>query len=77
MTVLVSRLEHEGWVERRTEPTDGRVVNVAITREGIAVLEQAMAARNDALRERLARLAPAEHAALLAALPALDNLIDE
>jgi hypothetical protein len=41
------------------------------------VLEQAMAARNDALRERLARLAPAEHAALLAALPALDNLIDE
>jgi DNA-binding MarR family transcriptional regulator len=77
MTVLVSRLEHEGWVERRTEPTDGRVVNVAITREGIAVLEQAMAARNDALRERLAQLAPAEHAALLAALPALDNLIDE
>jgi DNA-binding MarR family transcriptional regulator len=77
MTVLVSRLEQEGWVERRTEPTDGRVVNVAITSKGVAVLEQAMAARNDALRARLARLAPAEHAALLAALPALDNLIDE
>jgi DNA-binding MarR family transcriptional regulator len=77
MTVLVSRLEQEGWVERRTEPTDGRVVNVAITSKGVAVLEQAMAARNEALRARLARLAPAEHAALLAALPALDQLIEE
>ena len=77
MTVLVSRLEEEGWVERRTEPTDGRVVNVAITSAGVAVLEQAMAARNDALQARLARLTPAEHAALLAALPALDKLIDQ
>jgi DNA-binding MarR family transcriptional regulator len=76
MTTLVSRLEEEGWVERRTEPTDGRVVNVAITSEGVAVLEQAMAARNEALLARLARLAPAEHAALLRALPALDKLID-
>jgi DNA-binding MarR family transcriptional regulator len=76
MTALVSRLEQEGWVERRTEPADGRVVNVAITSEGVAVLEQAIAARNDALRARLARLAPAEHAALLAALPALDKVID-
>jgi DNA-binding MarR family transcriptional regulator len=76
MTVLVSRLEQDGLVERRPDPGDGRVVNVAITSEGIAVLEQARAARSKALQARLARLTPAEHAALLAALPALDNLID-
>jgi DNA-binding MarR family transcriptional regulator len=76
MTVLVSRLEQDGLVERRPDPGDGRVVNVAITSEGIAVLEQARAARSEALQARLARLTPAEHAALLAALPALDNLID-
>jgi DNA-binding MarR family transcriptional regulator len=76
MTVLVSRLEQDGLVERRPDPGDGRVVNVAITAEGIAVLEQARAARSEALQARLARLTPAEHAALLAALPALDNLID-
>jgi DNA-binding MarR family transcriptional regulator len=77
MTALVSRLEQEGWVERRTEPTDGRVVNVAITSAGVAVLEQAMTTRNEILRARLAQLAPAEQTALLAALPALANLVDQ
>jgi DNA-binding MarR family transcriptional regulator len=74
MTTLVSRLEDEGWVERRRDTGDGRVVNVAITKAGIAMLEKALAARTEVLQKRIELLGPKERRALAAAVDALRTL---
>jgi DNA-binding MarR family transcriptional regulator len=75
MTTLVSRLEDEGWVERRPDPTDGRAVNVAITKAGIATLEKALAARTEALRKRIEPLGPKDREALARAVETLRKLV--
>jgi DNA-binding MarR family transcriptional regulator len=77
MTTLVSRLEEQGLVQRQSDPLDGRAVVVALTPAGIAELERMTVARAELLARRLEALTPAERAALVAALPALDRLIDE
>jgi len=74
MTMLVSRLEDEGWVVRRPDERDGRVVNVAITKKGLSTLERAIAARTEALRRRIAPLGRKERQALADAIEALTRL---
>jgi DNA-binding MarR family transcriptional regulator len=76
MTTLVSRLEEQGLVERRSDPLDGRAVVVALTPAGRAELERMTTARAELLARRLEALTAEERAALAAALPALDRLID-
>jgi DNA-binding MarR family transcriptional regulator len=76
MTQLVTRLEREGMAVRGNDPADGRVVVVSITDAGRAAVERRRAGRAEALSALLARLDPADHAALVAALPALDRLGD-
>jgi DNA-binding MarR family transcriptional regulator len=71
MTTLVSRLEDEGWVERRPDPNDGRAVLVAITRAGSEMLDSAIAARTDVLRRRIESLDSKERQALAKAVEAL------
>jgi DNA-binding MarR family transcriptional regulator len=71
MTTLVSRLEDEGWVKRRRDPTDGRAVNVVITKSGERVLGKAISARSEVLRKRIDRLEPKERRALADAVAAL------
>ena len=75
MTQLIARLQGEGLVTRVPDPADGRVVQVAITDEGRAVLSQRRAARAGRLTTLLATLSPEERAAVAAALPALDVLV--
>jgi len=74
MTVLVSRLEQRGWVERRDDPVDGRVVNVALTSAGAQVVEELIAARTAVLTEWLSAFTDDERETLAAALPLLDRL---
>ena len=74
MTTLVSRLEDEGWARRIPDPTDGRAVNVVITKAGERMLEEAIAARTEVLRKRIARLSPEERRALADAIAALGTL---
>ena len=74
MTTLVSRLEDEGWARRIPDPTDGRAVNVVITKAGERMLEEAIAARTEVLRKRIARLSPDERRALADAIAALGTL---
>jgi len=74
MTTLVSRLEDEGWVKRQRDAGDGRVVNVAITKAGIAMLEKALAARTEVLQKRIELLRPKERRALADAVDALRML---
>lgn len=75
-TVLVSRMERAGWVTRGTDPADRRVVTVAITDAGRAELSRVRVASGRALDARLAVLTAAERAALRAALPVLDRLVE-
>ena len=76
MTQLVTRLEKDGLAVRGSDPADGRVVVVSITDDGRAAVRRRRAGRAEALAMLLERLAPADHAALVAALPALDRLGD-
>lgn len=75
VTTMVSRLEEQGYVERRHDPKDGRAVLVAITPLGRTELERLSGEAAALLAARLARLEPSERAALEAALPALGKLI--
>ncbi len=74
MTQLISRLEESGLVRREPSPDDGRVVMVAITEHGRAMLAHRRSARAERLAGIIAQLSPEHRAALYAALPALDAL---
>jgi DNA-binding MarR family transcriptional regulator len=74
MTQLVTRLEREGLAERGGDPADGRVVVVSITEAGRALVRRRRDAHSEALADRLERLPPADRAAILAALPAMERL---
>ena len=76
MTMLVSRLEEEGWVERRPDESDGRVVNVAITPAGRKMLQSAIDARNEVVHRRVERLGPKDTRALENAVETLRKLLD-
>ncbi len=76
MTQLVSRLERDRLVERVRDRGDGRVVRIRITGEGRELLRRRRTARERRLGELLAALSPAERKTILAALPALDRLVE-
>ena len=76
MTTLVNRLEAAGQAERVPDPTDGRATLVRITELGRTVLAQRHAARTAALQAELLRLDPADRAAMAAAVPAVQRLIN-
>jgi DNA-binding MarR family transcriptional regulator len=77
MTLLVSRMERAGWVQRQPDPLDRRGVLVTLTPDGRRRLDRVVAARAAALERRLERLRPAHRAALAAAVPALDAVMDD
>lgn len=77
MTGLVTRLEHEGLVQRTADPDDARAVRVALTDRGRSELAAVRAARAASMQERLDALDDGARAALLAALPALEALTDD
>lgn len=76
MTVLVSRLEARGWIERSADERDRRAVNVALTDAGRDVIADVVARRAAFLDERIARLSAAERDALAAAVPVLHRLAE-
>lgn len=74
MTQLVTRLEREELAERLPDPSDGRVVVVAITQHGRAELARRRAVQAKRLAELLSELSQADRATIAAALPALERL---
>ena len=76
MTQLIARLEDAGLVDRAADPADGRVVQVRITADGKAMLARRRAVRAERVAGLLDRLSPDERAALAAALPAMDALVN-
>lgn len=76
MTQLVTRLEREGLARRASDPEDGRAVVVSITSAGREAIARRREGRLSALSALLQRLPEEDHAAIVAALPALDRLGD-
>ena len=76
MTQVIARLEDAGLVDRAADPADGRVVQVRITADGRAMLAGRRALRAERVAGLLDRLSPDERAALAAALPAMDALVN-
>jgi DNA-binding MarR family transcriptional regulator len=77
MTAYVHRLEAAGLVARRRSESDRRRVELALTEAGVRVLRSARSRRTAWLAARLKRLEPSELAAVEAALPALQRLVEE
>ena len=76
MTQLVSRLEKDNLAERVKDPSDGRVVLIRITGAGREALRARREVRAQRLGELLAALPDADREAIVAALPALDRLLE-
>ncbi|WP_432840183.1 MarR family winged helix-turn-helix transcriptional regulator [Dactylosporangium sp. CA-092794] len=75
MTQLVSRLELDGYAERRACAEDARVVMVHLTPAGADLLRRRRDARAHRLMELAERLTADDRAALAAASSALDRLV--
>jgi DNA-binding MarR family transcriptional regulator len=76
MSAHVKRLEAAGLVARSGHAEDGRRSGLAVTAAGARKLDLIRRERNDWLAARLARLSPAERAAIETAIPALLRLVD-
>ena len=70
-TEVVDGLAERGLVERRSDPADRRAVQVALTTDGRALLDEVDAARAVALRDLFARLSDDDRAELARLLHAL------
>jgi DNA-binding MarR family transcriptional regulator len=74
MTVLVGILERDGFVVRRGDPSDKRVVLIELTAAGMDLIRSRRRAGAQAFAQLIEELPSGETAALLAALPALEHL---
>jgi DNA-binding MarR family transcriptional regulator len=74
MSVLVTSLEQAGLAERRPDPTDKRVVLVALTAAGADYMRARRRAGARAFADLIDKLPDDEAAALAAAVPALNRL---
>ena len=76
MTRIVDGLVTLGLVERRTHTQNGRIVTVAATAAGVALMRTASHRRIVAIADALAHLQPEELSALLEAMPVLPELVE-
>jgi DNA-binding MarR family transcriptional regulator len=73
MTRLVTGLEADGYVVRKADARDGRVVVVQATAKGRRILEHGRDLRVTQIERLLASLTPAESTALTKAVTALER----
>jgi DNA-binding MarR family transcriptional regulator len=76
MTAVVSQLENLGYVQRRRDPADGRVVLVSVTRAGRQYLRSSRHGTASVFTTLIDKLTERDVASLDAALPALRHLLD-
>lgn len=72
---IVAALVDGGYVRRTPDPVDGRAFLVSPTEEGERVVTGLYSTRVQELQRRLDRLSPERTQLLLAALPALEDLV--
>ncbi|TBL81775.1 MarR family winged helix-turn-helix transcriptional regulator [Paenibacillus thalictri] len=76
ITQLVTRLEKDGLVERRSDPNDGRVVQVHITPRGANIIDSRRLERIAHITTFIKGLTPKEKQAIVSAIPALRRLAE-
>jgi len=76
MTRVLTALAERGLVAREPDPSDARSIRVSLTPAGAQVLARIRSERTALLGARLARLSADQRAALTAALPALEALVE-
>ncbi len=74
MTKVLANLEERGLARREAHPSDRRQAIIAITAEGLALLDSERRSRDAWLSQRMAQLSSDERAALRNVLPILDKL---
>src|SRR5436305_1751588 len=74
VTKIAKGLEEEGLVTRTVEPSDRRVTNLAITKEGQKRLERSRSLKNAWLARQLRGLSKSELDALEAVIPVLERI---
>lgn len=74
---LCDRLQRLDLISRRRSPTDGRSVEVALTRAGRALLDTVSAHRRAEVGRTLAGVSAAEGRAIVVALRAFNHAADE
>jgi DNA-binding MarR family transcriptional regulator len=77
MTKVLANLEERGLVRRDVHPTDRRQAIIAITDDGIALLDSERRSRDAWLSRRLGTLTPEERALLQRVVPILDKLAEQ
>lgn len=77
MTKVLANLEVRGLVHRDVHPADRRQAIIAITDDGLALLESERRSRTAWLTQRLNELSADERAALQAVVPVLDKLAQQ
>jgi DNA-binding MarR family transcriptional regulator len=73
----VDRLERAGLIERVRSSDDRRRVGLRLTEEGVRLLRRVRARRTTWLTDHLRALDPDELAAVEAAIPALERLLED
>jgi DNA-binding MarR family transcriptional regulator len=76
VTRLVAKLEEDGLVSRVQDPRDGRSALVVTSQLGEELLDSTNQRANEYLRARLAQLDFRDVATIVAALPAIERLLD-
>ena len=74
---VVGKLDSFGLIRRLRDPDDFRAARVEVTAEGKQAYQRIAAQRAAILSERVAELPPEQEEALVAALPALENLAED
>ena len=74
---VVGKLDSVGLIRRLRDPDDFRAARVEVTPEGKQTYQRIAAERAAIVSERVAGLPPEQEAALVAALPALENLAED
>jgi DNA-binding MarR family transcriptional regulator len=74
---LVQQLVEAGLASRETDPSDRRVARVALTEAGRRQLAEWQAAHERRIGSALDRLDAADRTAIMAALPGLDQLVEQ
>lgn len=76
MGETLAKLEQRGLIERSKDPTDGRRILLALTREGAQEVTRKRATRIHQIADALATLTPEEQRSLAEAAPILERLAE-
>jgi DNA-binding MarR family transcriptional regulator len=75
MTRLAQALEREGLVDRRADPTDGRIVRIRATAKGRSLLARGRARRVETLAAYLGGVSAEDRAAVQRAIEVIERIV--